>query len=354
VHDYTVPSGSSAHLDCLHVFYHAQLTVRNSRFQNCKHYGILLGSNGAGEAEHDLIENNFFGGAEVAGFGLRGGDGEDFDDVTVRYNSGGIITPQTTNGLHNVQWLANAASEIGSCRSGLTYRLNVVTTGGCGSTDRKADPAFVSASSGDFHIKAGSPAIDRGDPAAYPGSDIDGHGRFAGGAPDAGAHEFGASGPPKPSVSPPSSGPSAPARPPSGSTASSATQARPGTASALAESPLGRGLAADLAALGKRVRVSRTGILHVRLRCAAKRLPCHASISMRARLPGHRRTSTIARRVLGIRHGRTVAVRVRISSAARRALRRSGPIDAKVLVSLRITKHSAHTVRKDVRLLRAR
>jgi hypothetical protein len=137
-------------------------------------------------------------------------------------------------------------------------------------------------------------------------------------------------------------------KPPAAPTATG-TQARRADAS-----PAAHKLASDLAALGHRIKVSRAGVLHLRLRCAAKRLPCHASISIRAHLRGHARTSTIARRVLGIRHGRTVTVRVRLGSAARRALRRTGPIDAKVLVSMRITKQSTHTASKDVRLVRAR
>src|SRR4051812_9982303 len=67
-HDYSVPPGSSAHLDCLHVFYHVGVTIKNSRFERCEHYGILLGSNGSTAAEHDVVQNNFFKDSQVAGF----------------------------------------------------------------------------------------------------------------------------------------------------------------------------------------------------------------------------------------------------------------------------------------------
>ena len=350
MHDYTVPSGSSAHLDCLHVFYHARLTVRNSRFENCKHYGILLGSNGAGQSEGDVIENNFFGGSEVAGFGLRGGPGEDFDNVVVRYNSGGIITPQTTNGLHNVVWLANAANEIGTCRDGLIYRLNVVATGGCGPSDRKADPGFVSAAQGDFHLKAGSPAIDRGDPSAYPADDIDRHGRFAGAAPDAGAHEFGATGPPGPPTPPgsPAPPPKPTIPPPPGPGRPAPDQLRQGNA----PSPPAARLTSDLAALGDRLSVSRRGVLRLRLRCTAKHSNCRARVLVRARLHGSKRTSTIAARSLVVRHGRTLTFSVRLKSAALRSIRRHGPLRARLLVSLR-TGTRTSTARKDVRLVRS-
>jgi hypothetical protein len=350
MHDYTVPSGSSAHLDCLHVFYHARLTVRNSRFENCKHYGILLGSNGTGQSEGDVIENNFFGGAEVAGFGLRGGPGEDFDNVVVRYNSGGIITPQTTNGLHNVVWLANAANDIGTCRDGLEYRLNVVTTGGCGPTDRKADPAFVAPAQGNFHLKPGSPAIDRGDPSAYPADDIDRHGRFAGAAPDVGAHEFGATGPPGPPTPP--ANPSTPAKPvipaPTSPGRPAPDTARQGGA---ATTPAAR-LTADVAALGDRLTVSRRGVLRLKLRCTAKHSNCRARVLLRARLHGRKRLATIGSRSLVVRRSRTVTFSVRLRSAALRSIRRHGPLRARLLVSLRTGTKTA-IARKDVRLVRS-
>lgn len=137
-HDYSVPSGSSAHLDCLHVFYHQRVTVKNSRFERCQHYGILLGSNGAGRVDGDVITNNYFGDAEVAGFALRGGPGEDFNDVLVQNNTGGTVTPQTTNTLTNVRWYDNVVDSVGSCRSGIDYQRNTITSGSlCGATDKR-------------------------------------------------------------------------------------------------------------------------------------------------------------------------------------------------------------------------
>jgi hypothetical protein len=193
MHDYTVPSSCpSAHLDCLHVFYHYNLTVRNSTFLRCMHYGILLDSNGANETENDLVENNFFGDAGVAGFALRGGTDEYFDGVTVRYNSGGLITPQTVQSqLSNIRWYANLADDIGTCRSGIDYQYNVVATGGCGPTDLTAPTGFVDYASGNLHLKAGAAAINHGKPGSYPATDYDGNNRPQGGAPDAGAIEAG-------------------------------------------------------------------------------------------------------------------------------------------------------------------
>src|SRR6185503_6976326 len=116
--------------------------------------------------------------------------------------------------------------------------------------DRRADPAFVNPAQGDFHLKAGSPAIDRGDASSYPADDIDRHGRFVGAAPDVGAHEFGATGPPGPPTPP--ANPSPPAKPVSPASPSpgkpAPDTARPGGGSA-ATTPAAR-LTSDVAALG--------------------------------------------------------------------------------------------------------
>ena len=55
------------------------------------------------------------------------------------------------------------------------------------------DPLFVNAMTGDYHLSAGSPCIDAGDPSyvALPGeTDIDGEARVQGAAIDLGSDEF--------------------------------------------------------------------------------------------------------------------------------------------------------------------
>src|ERR687888_416919 len=168
-HDYSISSSCpSAHLDCLHIMPAADVTVRNSQFYRCQHLGLLLNSNGPGNVENDVIENNFFGQTAGAGFALREG-AEDFENVQVRYNSGSDIIPQTDNVLKNVRWTANATEYMGPCRSAITYEYNVA---------------------GDhLHLKPGAAAIDRGKPGDYPAADIDGNSRPQGSAADAGADE---------------------------------------------------------------------------------------------------------------------------------------------------------------------
>jgi hypothetical protein len=52
-------------------------------------------------------------------------------------------------------------------------------------------PFYMNAPGGDFHLKAGVAAINRGDGSRYPSMDNDGKARPVGGMPDAGAYEFG-------------------------------------------------------------------------------------------------------------------------------------------------------------------
>src|SRR3712207_610664 len=66
-HDFTVPASCpSAHLDCVHTFGSDGLTIRNSTFTRCQHFGILV--NGG---RNITIENNFLSGG-IYGFKLRG------------------------------------------------------------------------------------------------------------------------------------------------------------------------------------------------------------------------------------------------------------------------------------------
>ncbi len=58
-----------------------------------------------------------------------------------------------------------------------------------GTGNLTGDPAFVNAGANDYHLSAGSPAIDRADPAANLGTDFDGDSRPKGAGWDIGADE---------------------------------------------------------------------------------------------------------------------------------------------------------------------
>ena len=69
----------------------------------------------------------------------------------------------------------------------LVWRYNILNGGSCGSTDKNAPYGYTNPDS-DLHLLVGAAAIDAGDPASYPTTDIDGNTRL-GPAPDAGADE---------------------------------------------------------------------------------------------------------------------------------------------------------------------
>lgn len=94
----------------------------------------------------------------------------------------------------------------GEIKNNISYpRPNSIPAGFTASNNLTTDPKFVNAAGGDFHVQAGSPAIDAGQTLAEVTNDFEGGARPAGAAYDIGAYEFG---------SPPGSGPSPP--PPSG------------------------------------------------------------------------------------------------------------------------------------------
>jgi hypothetical protein len=77
--------------------------------------------------------------------------------------------------------------------AGLVVRYSNIEGGFPGAGNIDADPVFVDSNGGDFHISAGSPCIDAGDPdhSPYEGKiDIDGDPRISKGRIDIGADEF--------------------------------------------------------------------------------------------------------------------------------------------------------------------
>jgi len=88
---------------------------------------------------------------------------------------------------------------------GREYTAAELEAGALGPGNLSADPGFAApawGSDGDFHLTAGSPLIDAGDPTGAPSIDLEGLARPAGAAPDIGAHEYGATGTPDPPSDP--------------------------------------------------------------------------------------------------------------------------------------------------------
>jgi hypothetical protein len=73
--------------------------------------------------------------------------------------------------------------------SNATWSYNVVASGSaCGGI---LAPTGFALPPLNLHLSLGAAAINAGNPANYPSTDIDGHARPAGGRPDAGAQEAG-------------------------------------------------------------------------------------------------------------------------------------------------------------------
>ena len=213
-HDFTVTPGSGAHVECLQVWAVDGLTIRNSTFRNCEVFDIFLQKLPEGAAatpSNILIENNFFDCCGDGYYSIRMADhpGTSWKNVTIRNNSlNKAINPDPAVPYSNVKIVGNVgpslalwAGSTGATQSkppaGLTIDYNVWYAGSkIGSNDKVAPSGFRNAAALDFHLNAGAAAIDAGDPADAPRTDIDGDARPAGKAPDAGADETNATSPP--------------------------------------------------------------------------------------------------------------------------------------------------------------
>jgi hypothetical protein len=201
LHDVLVQSASD-HVECLQVSDVDGLTIRNSHFgPNCDTFGLHIQTTEWG-VKNITIENSTFDeptdscGCLTAYHGLSIRNGV---NVTLRNNSSaaGWYMPDDNAGASNFKVIGNVLDKD-FCHPYATYSKNVWIAvswrdaGGCGSTDQYVnDAGFVSAT--DLHLKSSSPAVNAGDPASYPATDKDGNARPAGGAPDAGAYEYGSS-----------------------------------------------------------------------------------------------------------------------------------------------------------------
>ena len=198
-HDWQSVAGE--HTECLQILGGDTVSIRNSTFKNCGTANGGLGSTadlhlqsyGSPAPKNILIENNFF---------YRAGNlytiqGEDFQNLDIRYNSfaGPILLydgPGPGTGIDIIgnilpydAWAGCTAQNNGVP---INWRYNVMQGGTCGPTDKNAAPGYVD-SNNDLHLVASSAAINAGDPATYPPTDIDGLARPRGAGPDAGASE---------------------------------------------------------------------------------------------------------------------------------------------------------------------
>lgn len=192
-HDVTVPSGSSTHSQCIYVAGTQGMTIRRSHFYNCAIFDIFQ-SGDVDTTTDMLIENNVLeaprlqGGGCCAYFTVRFAWGVP-ERVTLRNNSS-EHQMDFRLGAVNSKVVGNTIQSGMDCADGVRFSHNVVTkTRPCSPTDRRVGSiGYRDPDHHDFRLVSGSPAIDAGDAADHPATDIDGLGRR--GAPDAGAYEF--------------------------------------------------------------------------------------------------------------------------------------------------------------------
>lgn len=198
-HD-AIVNDSTTHTECLMVNDIQGMVIRNSIFRNCGYFGLMISHLFADLSPRDLtLENNVFEhtmqwNGQRAPYSMLIGP---INAVNFVFRNNTFETPPTFNQTTfsgTSKMVGNLGAMTGSCTP-MAYSRNVWTATTCGSTDKKSSAAvsqFVNAAAHDFRLKSGAFGIDAGDKADYPATDRDGHGRFVGAAPDAGAYEYGA------------------------------------------------------------------------------------------------------------------------------------------------------------------
>ena len=171
---------------------------------NCIFTGNTASGNGGGMSNGTAINGAFTG--NTAGGNGGGADEADLSSCTLTGNSatgeGGGAYLSSNAAINCIVW-GNAAGMSGSnievFPGGGTITYSDVQGGFTGTGNINADPQFVNQSTGNLHLTAGSPCIDRGTTTVPPGliiltfpaADRDGGKRTIGNGPDMGAYEYG-------------------------------------------------------------------------------------------------------------------------------------------------------------------
>ena len=200
---------SEVHNECMYVDGGDRSVFRGNRFVGCPTMALFFTNSGGGGPYRDVqVENNVFGhtlgddGAWHPSCAFKIGSGASnqnrIDGWRVHYNT--FETSPCVDELPGggSTWIGNLGGI--ECVRAFTYRHNVgETCGGPGEikvgraiNSRAAPnqaPFYVDATSGNFRLRAGAAAINRGDPQTFPRLDGDRKRRPLGGIPDAGAYE---------------------------------------------------------------------------------------------------------------------------------------------------------------------
>ena len=201
---------SAVHNECMYVDGGNRSVYRGNLFIGCPTMALSLPTRTAAPAYRDvLVENNIFGhtldDARCLAPLLRLLDRRrrlqlaEHVQLGVRYNTfeTGTCVDDPPRAPRAPGWATWAGSP---CVKGFAYRHNVghfaavmvssyVSERLNGRTTPNNAPFYVNAPSGHFRLRAGSAAINRGDPQTFPRLDGDRKRRPLGGIPDAGAYE---------------------------------------------------------------------------------------------------------------------------------------------------------------------
>jgi hypothetical protein len=209
------PAGQSrdVHMECLYAIGVPGFTIRNSTFRDCAIMDLFFTYGGWWSPQppaygNVTVENNVFAHSEddnntswhyyglyIASIGPNG-TADPMSGWVVRNNTfENEVAIAPDRGSNGTRWVGNIGSW--DCTPGITFSHNVGDK--CSASDKAVSPSsssstqtapmgWVNPAAADFHLKAGSPAIDAGDPADFPARDRDG--RLRSGTPEAGAYEF--------------------------------------------------------------------------------------------------------------------------------------------------------------------
>jgi hypothetical protein len=197
VHDNRRPG--KEHTECLMVAGGDGVTIRNSRFERCDIFAIFFTHGDWIDEEYPplrnvVVENNLILPGKMPYYSvLFNDDISEIDGLVFRYNTMVSAVSFATD-LNDASVVANIAPD-GDCHGDARYEFNVwqgEEPDPCSRSDtvvRGREDAINSVVDREGRLLPDSPAIDRGDPSAYPPRDIEGVRRPIGDRPDAGAYE---------------------------------------------------------------------------------------------------------------------------------------------------------------------
>ncbi len=214
------------------MYIHANNSVfENNEIYNCSGFGIhnyntiINGSDGNIFRNNKIHNNGIVSGASGFLFADGGDNNIAYNNIVYGNGGHGIImhgvgVQAHNNAIYNNTVYANGGNciDVGyplytgpintTVRNNICYQNGNDTVTHANDTGSIIDhnlsgtnPLFINAATADFHLQAGSPAIDAGMTISQVTTDKDGNARPAGAAYDMGAYEFGGSGLPAPTVS---------------------------------------------------------------------------------------------------------------------------------------------------------